>query len=36
MTRAGLVGPRSVRLWIDQPSMVRPDSPLTAGLDKIP
>jgi len=35
MTPAGLVGPRSVRLWIDLPSVVRPDSPLPAGLNKI-
>jgi len=35
MTPAGLVGPRSVRLWIDQPFLVCSDSPLPAGLDKI-
>jgi len=35
MAPAGLVGPYSVLLWIDQPSMVYPDSPLPAGLDKI-
>jgi len=35
MPPTGLVGPRSVCLWIDQPFVVRPDSPLHAGLDKI-
>jgi len=35
MAPAGLVGPCSVPIWIDQPSVVRPDSPLPAGLDKI-
>jgi len=34
-TPGALVGPHSVRLWIEQPSVVRPDSPLPAGLDKI-
>ena len=36
MAPVGLVSPCSVRLWIDPPSVVRPDSPRTAGLDKIP
>jgi len=35
MAPRGLVGPRSVRLWIDEPSVVRPDSSLPARLDKI-
>jgi len=35
MAPAGLVGPRSMHLSIDQPSVVHPDSPLPAGLDKI-
>jgi len=35
MAPAGLGGLRSVRLWIDQLSVVSPDSPLPAGLDKI-
>jgi len=35
MAPAGLVGPRSVRLWIDEPSVFCPESPLPAGLDKI-
>jgi len=35
MAPAGLVSPPSVRLWIDQPSVVHPDSPLPARLDKI-
>ena len=32
---AGLVSPRSGRLWIDQPSVLPPDSPLPTGLEKI-
>jgi len=35
MAPVGLVGPRSVRLWIDQLSVVRPDSPLPVGMHKI-
>ena len=35
MANADLAGPRSVRLWIDEASKVRPDSPLPAGLDKV-
>ena len=35
MAPGGLVGPPSVRLWIDQASMVRPDSPLTGRVDTI-
>jgi len=29
------VGPQSVRLWIDVPSVVGPSSPLPVGMDKI-
>jgi len=32
---AGVFGPGSVHLWIEQPLVVRPDSLLPAGLDKI-
>jgi len=35
MAPAGLLSPSTIYLWIDQPSVVRPDSPLPAGLDKI-
>jgi len=35
MAPAGLVCPCSVRLWIDQLSVIRPDSPLAGGLDNI-
>jgi len=32
---AGLASPRSVCLWVDRPSEVRPSSPLPARMDKI-
>lgn len=32
----GLAGPRSVRLWIEEPSSSRPGAPNPPGLDKIP
>jgi len=35
MSPTGLAGPRSVRLWIDEPSSSRPGAPNTPGLDKV-
>ena len=35
MNFTGLTGPRSVRLWLDVPSEVRPGEPLPPGLDKV-
>lgn len=35
MGPAGTAGPRFVRVWVDEPSVVRPGSPLPVGLDKI-
>ena len=35
MNLTGLAGPRSVRLWIDMPSEVRPDKALAPGLDQV-
>jgi len=36
MSPAGLAGPRSVRLWIQEPSSSRPGAPNPPGLDKVP
>ena len=35
MAPAALVGPRYVRLWIDEASAIRQADPLPAGLDKL-
>jgi len=35
MNLTGLAGPRSVRLWIDMPSEVRPEEALAPGLDEV-
>jgi len=35
MAPAALAGPRYVRLWIDEASVIRQGDPLPAGLDKI-
>jgi len=35
MAPAALAGPRYVRLWIDEASVIRQADPLHAGLDKI-
>jgi len=35
MAPAALAGPRYVRLWIDEASVIRQADPLPAGLDKI-
>ena len=36
MLRAGLAGPSSVRLWMEEPSSSRPGAPNPPGLDKVP
>jgi len=36
MSPAGLAGPRSVRLWIEEPSSSRPGAPNHPGFDKVP
>jgi len=36
MSPAGLAGPRSVHLWIEEPSSSRPGTPNPPGLDKVP
>jgi len=35
MAAAALAGPRYVRLWIDEPSVIHQADPLPAGLDNI-
>src|SRR5207302_10583349 len=35
MNPAGLAGPRSVRHWLDMPSMNHPGEPLVGGLDNV-
>jgi len=36
MSPAGLACPSSVRLWIEEPSSLRPGAPNPPGLDKVP
>jgi len=35
MSPAGLAGPRSIHLWIEESSSSRPGAPSPAGLDKV-